>query len=337
MSKVRHPTENKSVFPTPSDPNVSIGKLDKEILKHLALNKNSRFNIKEYARINKIARTNVYDSLARLIRYEFVVKDLSNHKITERGNIYLESTNQMGVGGVRKECRTSANLSTHLNKFKLQISDVSKFRTEKISLIKNKGYKENRLCNLHQTIISFEDATVTINPKQVIITLYDILTDNTEDSDQRNLSRAVGYAELLRTIGVQTEGIMIESGHWARVESFLSDWIYDKIDTRYFLTLSDGSRFWIDHSHGKNEDETDSKILRQKVDTLLNDVIKTEGRFSDIDKINESLGFITKLEATRLMKEIEENKRLTLQLEIKKNQLNVKSPLEDFKSGSYIG
>ena len=127
---------------------------------------------------------------------------------------------------------------------------------ERLNTIKTNGFKENKLANLHQVIVDFEDAKVVINPKQIRINLFDVISENVEDSDMKCLSRAIEYAEIIKKLGIETEGVMIEKGHWARIESSLSDFLYNKVDNRYFLELKDGSKFWIDHSDGKQEDET---------------------------------------------------------------------------------
>ncbi len=169
--------------------------------------------------------------------------------------------------------------------------------------------KENNLRNLKQTIIYFNDATILINPKQLIINLYDIISDNVEDSDLESLNRAIGYAEKLKKIGIVTEGILIEEGHWARIDSILSELVYEKVGNRYFLDLGGGKKFWIDHSLGKKEDETNDKVVRERIDKLLTEISNNDVSVLDIDKITKALGFITKLESTRLLNEIDVRKQ----------------------------
>lgn len=330
---IRHPTEKRVQNPTPSPPYISIATVDKKIIKYLSENEGKRFNIKEFSRINKLPRTNIYDSLKRLERQGLIKRDLADNKLTEKGKIYVNYVGFRGVGGSRRGCRIRETLSTHYHKFKLLISSKKNFKIEKLKRLKNNGIKENRLANLHQTIIDFDDAKVIINPKQIILSLFEIKTENVEESDRISLSRAVEYAELLRSVGIETEGLMVESGEWARVESILSDWLHEKVDNRYFLNLKDGKKFWIDHSLGKNEDETNSKKVRERVDTFLTQIAENDFDLHDIDKIKESLGFITKLEASRLQDAIEENKKLRIELE-NKNKLIPR--LMDLR-GNYIG
>jgi len=325
-NKSRHHTKKKSVKPTPSVPTVAIGKRARELLKYLLSNENKRLNIKEYSRITKIPRSSIYETLKSLEKKDLIKRSLGENKINEKGRLYLNFSGNMGVGSPRRECREQDKLSTHYHKFKLPIMDRKNFRIEKLVRLNHKGIKENKLHNLHQIIIDFEDAKIIINPKQVIISLFEFIGDNVEDSDIKSLSRAVDYAERLMGVGVVTGGIMVEEGHWARMESVLSNFLYDKVDKRYFLTLNNGKRFWIDHSGGGIEDETDSKIVRQRVDNFLNQVASTDFDLTDINKIKESLGFITKLESVRLMDNIEENKLKRIKLGIENKDIKDINP-----------
>jgi hypothetical protein len=178
----------------------------------------------------------------------FIERDLANNKINEKGKVYLDSTNQsVGKGGVGRVSEVSDGgvgkrevLSTHFHKFKLKISSTEKFSMWKLEKLNHQGIKENKIGNLHQTIVTFSDAKIIINQKQVIINLFDIVSENVEETDINALSRAVKYAEILKGVGLETEGIMLEEGHWARVESVLSDFLYEKVDKKYFVTLNDG-------------------------------------------------------------------------------------------------
>ncbi len=326
------PRKRKYVGASFSAPSISIGKKERNLLRYLHRQHNQRFNLKEYSRITSIPRPTIYDYLNKLENYGFVKRELANNKITEKGIILLESTEKLDVGGSRQECREINKLSTHFHKFKLPISDKSKFNKINLKKINPTDIKENKLHNLHQIIVYFEDATILINPKQLIINLYDIITDNVEESDFKCLSRAIEYAKKFMKIGVKTEGIIVEEGHWARVQSILSDFLYDKVDKRYFLDLGKGKKFWIDHSL-KREDETNDKMVRERVDNFLTQISSNDFDLNDINKIKESLGFITKLESARLMDKIEENKLKKFELQKEMKKIN---PLKDFIP-SYLG
>lgn len=325
-NKNRPPTKNKAQKPTPPVPIISLRTEDKKLLK--AMSKQKLFNVNGYSNHNKIPHSTTRTRIKKLARLGLAEDKFAEKTITKRGLIYLENTNQIekkGVGTSRLEGRKN-QLSTHWHKFILPIKDKSKFREERLEQLDHKGIKDNKLPNLHQKIITLDDAKIIINPKQIIISLYDVITENVDDSDIKCLTRAIEYAEKLKSFGLETEGVMVEKAHWARIDSALSNFIYEKVDTRYFLTLSDGSKFWIDNSPDKygnrnKEDETDNKLVRQRVDNFLDKVGIGDIDLNDINKIKDSLGFITKLESARLMDKVEENKLTRLKLE--KNKLGL--------------
>jgi len=312
----RPPTKKKCRKPTHSPPSISCGDKEKYILKTISEKKNGILNIREYSRNNDIPRSTIYDKLDKLEELEFIKREkgLGINKITEKGIVYLNNIN-WGVGSSRGECRKSDNLSTHYHSFKMPIIDRRKFILSNLERLKNKGIKENKLRNLHQIIVNLEDGTLIINPKQIIIRLFDIVNNDVEESDMGCLNRAVEYAEKLKGLGLVTEEVMIEEGHWARMKSALSDFLY-KVDNRYFLTLDDGSKFWIDHSDGKREDETNNKIVRERVDGFLNRIGSGKFELSELDKLDDisemkqMLGAVTKMETARIMEKVEEGRLL---------------------------
>ena len=287
------------------------------------MSKVDRLNVNGYSDKNKIPRSTTRDRVRKLARLGLAEDNYAEKKITKQGLIYLENTNQVekkGVGNSRQGGRKN-QLSTHWHKFSIPIKDRSKFIREKLERILNtENIIDNKLPNLHQIIITLEDAKIIINPKQVKINLLDYVSDDIEESDMSYLPRVVEYIEKLKKTGLELDTLNVEEkGHWARIESVLADFLY-KIDERYYLELSDGSKLWIDHSpdkygNRKAEDETNNKIVRERVDSHLNRIGTGEIDLSDIDKIKESLGFITKLESTRLMDKIEESKLMRLKLE----------------------
>jgi hypothetical protein len=334
--KKRAPTKKKMRKTSPPVPIVSLRKEERKLLK--AMSDGKRLNVNGYSDRNKIARSTTRTRIKKLARLGLVGDKEAHKSISKRGLIYLENTNQIekqGVGTSRMGGRKD-ELSTHWHKFTLPISNKLKFREERLNQLNHNGIKENILPNLRQKIITLDDATIIINPKQVIISLYDVVTKDVEDSDIKCLTRAVEYAEKLKKFGLETEGIMIERGHWARVDSALSNFIKEKVDGRYFLELSDGSKFWIDNSpdkygNRKSEDETDSKLVRERVDNFLDKIGTGDIDLNDINKIKDSLGFITKLESSRLMDKVEENKLKRAKLELRQpNIMKINTP-------TYIG
>jgi predicted transcriptional regulator len=335
--KNRHPTENKTQKPTPTPTNTSYGKInkrDRELLKHLSLLTNKAFNIKQYARENKIPRSSVYEMLSRLDRIGFAVKKIYDNHITEKGLAYVQNTlnfENIGVGRVGRECRKEENLSSHIHKFTMEIKSKKNFDKQKLE---NFGCKilENNLKNLKQVFAYFTDATITINPKKVIINIQDFNSKNIEESDEKSFIRVIDYIETLSKCGLDLEKLSVETGHWARIDDLLANFIYKKVDKNYYLELENGTPLYVDCSNamGSPEIETTDKIVSERVNNFLNQIGSNDFDLNDINKIKESLGFITKLESSRLQDVIEKNK-----LELKKLELNSKNE-ESSKIPFYI-
>lgn len=326
-SKLDTPRKKRGVHCTPSDTIISCGKHERALLVYLK-NNPQRLNIKAYARENNLNRSSVYSSLDTLSRKGFIQRNLGDNRLTRQGETYVEaylSSVQGGVQNSRQECREINKLSTHWHKFTLPITNKSKFKIDSLKKLKYDSIKENRLLNLHQTIISFNDAKIVINPKQVILSIFETISDNVEDSDLKCLHKALEYAERLDKLGLETSGVMLEEGHWARVESHLADWLYQNIDKRYYLELDGGKKFWIDCSGGKKpEDEINDKQKRERIDNFLTQITSQDWDLQDINKIKESLGFMTKLEASRLQDKIEENKTLRARLDLPKVETEIR-------------
>lgn len=328
--KNRHPTEKSSRKPTPTPPIISCGKRDREVMTYLNSNNNKPLNIKQYSREKSIPRSSVYEIILRLSRKGLMIKEQFNNRLSDKGINYIESLNlsqKEGVGSLRQECREINKLSTHWHKFRLPIKDKTKLRTEALHKLNYKLIAENKLLNLHQTIMTFDDAKIIINPKQVIISIFDTVTDNVEDSDLKSLHRALEYAQRLNEIGLVTHGMMVEEGHWARIESPLADWLYKNVDGKYYLELSNGSKFWIDCSGGhKAEDETNDKEVRERIDNSLNLLGMGEVDLNDINSLKEVSSNLLKLEAMKITKGLE------LQ---SKNKLEFRE--DNIKIQNYIG
>ena len=287
----------ESVKDRHSHPMTSYGKRELELLRYMSNSKGERLNIKAYSRLASIPRSTIYYILDKLIKDESVEKPYSAYyKITNKGINVVDVSNG-SVGNLRSECRKEdikkANLSCHYLKYTSKIVDKTWFSIEKIKNLLPKDNRTLNLKNLTQHYIYFDDATIIVNPKQVIIRIHDIIVENTEIAEYETFNKALKYLNKLRTIGIKTENICLESGHFARVRSMLSESL-SKIDDRYFLELDDGKKFWIDCSD-KLEDETNDIDTRERLDTFLTDALSCNSLMSDIGKMKEVLGTIIKL------------------------------------------
>ena len=296
-------------IPTPTHSFISIGKRQRELLKYLNfLTNEERLNIKQYARINKINRSNVYDDLNKLESYNLIERNFGNNTITQKGRILLQTTNEGVSESSRKECRNNnQNLSTHWHKFTLKIIKRKDNWQTRINLLKG-VITHNHIKNLNQTFIKLNEATITINPKVVIITFFDILTENVEDSDIISFSKLTDLVTKLYEVGIVTEGVTLEQGHWARVGSIFSDMLH-KIDNRYYLDFGDGYKFWIDQSTGQREDETNDKQFRERLDFDLLDLRNNESYSrSDTKSMIDKLAIISQNMVTGIVPAINELK-----------------------------
>ena len=295
-STLRHTTKRKTKNPTPIHSSISCGKKERELLSHLNSLKDERFNLKAYHRISGTPRSTIYDMLDRLIRMGLVIKpNFGFFKISSKGNSYVEVSKGVSEP-LRRECRdgSNSNLSTHYLKYKMKIVDRSKFTKSNLKKLNALDTGENKLHNLHQHFVYFHDATIIINPKVVILRIHDIITEDTDESQVQSLSLAIDYVKKLSGIGVQVDEMMLEDGHFARVNSLLSDFI-EKIDNRYMLDLGNGKKLWIDHSNEKREDETNDLNVRQRLDEFLDDAINSESLVSEIGEMKEVVGTLVKI------------------------------------------
>ncbi len=278
--------------PTHSHTKASIAKQENELLGYLIANPKERFNVKAYSRGTGIARSTIYGMLYKLEKQDLITKETADAKITSKGKNALELLEggiARGVGKPSLGVSESQNLSTHFHRFKLPITERSNFSMAKLNAL-NK--KEVRIHNLSQDIAYFTNATIIINPHKVIIQISELISDEVDNSDIDSFNIMLEYAQKLRQAGLKTEGVIMEEGHWARMQSIFSDFLFEKIDDRYFLQLEDNSKFWIDHSKGKREDETNNKLWRARTDEAMKSLLTSKSTFNDVDKLIELSGNI---------------------------------------------
>ena len=235
--------------------------------------------------------------LNKLIKLNLVKKPYTaNYQITELGKTTAELTRSELPHRVSE----TTNLSTHFLKYKIPIEDKSFYSESRIAELNPINFRSIEIPNQRITYIYFEDATIIIHPKQMIIRIHDIIDEETEEAHLKAFNKACNYLEKLNSIGLKGERIELETTHWARVKSILSD-VLKKVDEHYFVDLGQGRKFWIDYSKDKQEDETNDLEARNKIDKLMIDVVNSDHSFSDIDKIIHALGIVAKIETTKLI------------------------------------
>lgn len=300
----RHPTSKGNKNPTVSPSSISLGANEKNILLHLKKYPNNRFNTKGYARELGKAKTTVTDAINRLLFKELISKpNYGNYVITNKGLNVLELRNE-GVGLSRKGCRDAVqNLSTHFTKYSFILKDKKNLSESLLKQLSPNHVKVNdKFKNTLIYHMYFDDVTITIFSKKVIIQINDIINNNLEEMELERLGIVTKYIEKLLSIGLEGDTLTLDNSHYARVEGFLANFL-TKIDKKYSLDLGNGRLLWIDNSEDHLEDETNDLKTRERVDSFLDDTIKCDYLISDIGTDLEQLKQITsnlvKLEVSR--------------------------------------
>jgi hypothetical protein len=312
---VRPPTGKKGVDST-LPPLISIGGSELLLLRYVYNHSGERFNRSRYARDNQVPKSTVKSQLNSLISKGLLEETIVNgrvfpgqQKITTQGKQYVESTYE-GVESLRRECRTGArdNLSAHYMRFDMPIESKTHFHPSRLRHLNPiEPAKSNPLPNFTQWIVKFDDASITINLNRVYIRVHDILSHDVEEATYLGFSKAIRYVKKLSKIGLIGAGLKMEQVHYARVRSVLSDCLA-KIDDRYYLDLGDGRKFWIDNSEGKREDETNDYEVRERYDEFFTDLVKSNSKMTDVDKVIEGMGLMLKMHALTIQPHLNQMK-----------------------------
>lgn len=261
-----------------------------------------RFNINSYSDMFNIPRSTTRSRLKKLDRIGLIFykpnERLGEVKIKKIGEIYLENIELLRQKssrvGERKKAKKN-ELSAHWRKFSFEIINRERFRKERLNFL-DCAWKENKgMKNWNELIINFEDATIIIKPKTLILELKDLVEKNVSEVDSKSLRRVVEYSELLNSIGLELGKTTIERGHWARVDSLLADIIYKKIGEKYYLLDNNGKKiFWIDFSPDKTgkrkkEDEVPDKLARENLDHNIDQQLNNKFDFNKIDSNSEDI------------------------------------------------
>lgn len=323
---VRPPQKNKVKNSSPPVPIISIADEEKKLL--IELSKNKTISINRYSDLRKIPRSTTRSRLKKLDRIGLISYKPTHHlNIVEKGLIYLEQKllKNNGDESLRLGGREN-DLSVHWHKFNVLIKNKEKFRKEKLNHL-NCTWTENKgMNNWSETIAKFNDATIIIKPNTLVISLFDTIKKDADEVDAICLRRLIEYLELFDDLGLETERVTIERGHWARIDSELAKWIEKKFGNGYELRLNGEKIFYVDFSPDKYgirhlEDETPSKEFRSNIDNALLNIGTGKIDLTDIKALKESLALITSMESLRLQEKIEENKLKRLQLEKFDNEL----------------
>lgn len=291
-----------------------------------------RFNINNYSDMFKIPRSTTRSRLKKLDRIGLISYRFAEAKIKKTGAIYLENIELLRQKssrvGERKKAKKN-ELSTHWHKFSYEITNKENFRKERLNFL-NCSWKENKgMKNWNEVIATFDDATITIKPKTLILELKDVVEKNVSEVDSKCLRRMIEYSELLNSIGLELGETTIERGHWARVDSLLADIIYKKIGEKYYLLDDSGKKiFWIDFSPDgtgkrKKEDEVPDKLARENLDHNIDQQLNKKFEFDKIDYNEQKINNHEKVIDHAIGTLGQYDKQIALHLEVEKRKLGL--------------
>lgn len=295
---VAHQREKKCATCTHSHSFISCGTFERQLLNHLS-KITSRFNLSAYAKANKVDRRKVYHKLHILEAKNLVKNFGGDWQITKEGTAFFSEKG--GVQHARGGCaEISQNLSMHHIDFKMQnvtfpndlISAIEELKPEKTKVINLRSWKQH--------ILYFENCTIVVNTKTIILKIPEIVKANVEDCVVEAIEQSLEIVEKLKSVGISAEGYFLENEHWARVNSWLAESLTKSIGNGYEIQFKDGSKFWIDKSPVDGidniEDETDNEAKRQRLDLFLEDMFECEAKMSDIKELTKSVNLLLKLE-----------------------------------------
>lgn len=266
MSNIRPPTKKKSNIPPTRDPFISDGN-EKKVLTGIQNNGGKITNVRRFADQTRIPRTTIRDTLKRLINKGYIDKPyLGVYVLSDKGKqiiTALDSVAGSSVGGGGSEGR----FSTHYLKYTAKITSTDYNWKERLKQLTKKTHETNNTNN-PVTYAYFEDCTAIIHKHKIIIRIHDIINNDSEIALLESFNKALDKFADFKKIGIISEGMILEDSHYALMNTYFAEAL-DKLQERYFITLNNGSKFWIDKSHGKAEVESNKKQLIENIDTFI--------------------------------------------------------------------
>jgi hypothetical protein len=261
-------------------------------------NSNERFNTRQYYRKTGIPRSTINDMRDRLeIKGLIDNSQIGNPKLTLQGEAYVEMVSGGAETPRRGRREAPGSLSVHYLKYKAKIKEKPIISENFIKRLNPIRWKPNRLMNWTQYFVYFDNATIIINPKQIIVRVHDLIVEDTEEAHYKGFEIALLYFDKLFNMGLIVDNVELEPAHYARIDSILADTL-SKLDNKYYIELPNGHKFWIDTSLGRlKEDETDDGDYRERLDEVMKSIKDSNSDFYDLDKLIEITGNLTKVSA----------------------------------------
>lgn len=288
-----HMAENRDSLPP-----ISYGKLETMIVTSMQTHPDVRFSARAFSIRHNVSRSSIRHALERLCKKQIIEKKLlgvyallPHARDTENP---LATPGQMPRRVWPGGWPGDENLSQHQTRYEIPIKDCKKFHPDKLKLLSPLDIRHNKLPNYTQHYAYFDDATLVVNTRKVIIYIHDIEGAHTEETMQKAFDKALSYFQLLEKIGIDADQMMLAKADWARFETILAD-LFERIQERFCITLRNGKKLWVDYSGGKRELESDDPQVLDRLYEYMESALNAKTLPTDLDKACEMLNLIVKL------------------------------------------
>lgn len=279
----RPPMSDQQPTPTPRPSLISLGERQIQILEFAA--NGEQIRRRAFAKRFNLAPTTVYDNLQALCEKELMQKGEGlggAYTITQKGIEWLKSYKNHGSGSRQGAYRGAvANLSQHALRFEMCVKDRSFFNVADLNKLGTVSVPVD-MQNWSYHRVQIGECELRVFTNKIVLYMEEFVDKTVDATQLKAINRALEIAQEMKKIGLVVQGIKLDAAHWARVNSILADALISHLG-KYWYQCADGSKFWIDFSGNQLEDETDSNVLRSRVDSFIEDLPKSKAVFSDVD------------------------------------------------------
>jgi len=261
------------------------GKYDIKILKEIERLKGKYFNLSAFSRIAGVSKGTIRPAIQRLINNKYIEsKSRFSYSLLPEGEniLRLKFRTDGSRGVVRNKIKSIHSIEVYLD------IDI-KNRLNLIELLSpHKYYKSYPKNWVQHNLIFHNGDKLIIKPHRSILYLKEATGRTWEEAEFRVAEKIEQFIEKLASFGVGISEIMVNYSHFASVNDEFAKIVEQKLG-KYEKKLKNGKSYWIDYSTGRIESETDDVVLKEKLSDLIDDLIITKSRYSDIDDIAERL------------------------------------------------
>lgn len=234
-----------------------------------------------------VERTTFNSARDRLINKGLIEQiSTGTYKVTEFANQVLES--KPIIKG--RQAVSRSHVSIHKTQYILKLHDTKQYyeeRLKELNPIEEPTHHPHKNFS-YQRILKFDNATLVINKKSVMINIFETLHTSAIGGAYESFLTAVEYAESLRKIGLVGSKIILHDSHFAQVESILSQYLF-KVDNNFTIELDDGTKYWIDHSMDLLEEETNSAEAKENVASAMKAIISGRVDLDDLPLLKHTV------------------------------------------------